>query len=286
MTQVTPLQDGFILITGASSGIGLACIEAVLNNNLKPIAAVRSQSSKEKLINQFGCNLDFIDLDLSEAQSILNAVELIGEYLADQPLWGIVNSAGVNLPGPVECIPIERMKQQFQVNLFGTIELIRHSIKYLRKGPGRIINIGSKLGRISAPLLAPYCGSKAALAAISGSLRMELKPWDIHVSVVEPGAVKTNIWETTKKEGLQFWESLPESQRIHYEKKVRATIANADKIADSGIEASEVAKKVIHGLTSPSPKYWYISGKDTWIALFLSKLLPIEIMDRMILSSR
>ena len=280
------MKRSYVIITGASSGIGEAVVESALKNGLQPILLVREPETVAARYGPVQDQVHVFKIDLADRESILPCVEQIKDAVGKAQLKGLVNCAGINLPGPLEAIPQPRMEEQFRVNVFGPMELTRLCIPLLRKSQGSIINVGSKLARIGAPFLGPYCASKAALRRWNDSLRLELAPFGIKVTMIEPGSVKTPIWKKTLQAGKAFWESQPDSLQVHYKKRIEGTMNGANAIEEKGIPASRVGDKIIRSLVKNSSRPWIGMGKDTFMTIALAKILSIRRMDRLIVGSR
>ena len=148
-------------------------------------------------------------LDVTDPAQIVAARDTVMARLGHEPLDGLVNNAGVAIGGPVEYLPLEEWRQQFEVNFFGVVETTKVFIELLRRGPGRNVIVGSVSGRLASPMLAPYSASKHAVEALAESLRHELRDWGIRTSVVEPGAVATPIWDKGRAQADRLEHDLP-----------------------------------------------------------------------------
>jgi NAD(P)-dependent dehydrogenase (short-subunit alcohol dehydrogenase family) len=195
-----------------------------------------------------------------------------------------VNNAGITVAGPVEFLPIDDIRWQFEVNFLGPIAVTQAFIPLLREAQGRIVNMSSIGGRFSAPYVSAYNASKFAMEAWSDSLRIELTPWNIDVSVVEPGNIKTPIWEKGIKEGLDRRKQLPKEAEDLYGPVLDGLVAYATKQGETGIPAQKVANAVLHALTSDKPKTRYLVGPDAKQQAFIARWLPDRIRDKLVLS--
>src|SRR5919112_1052610 len=180
-----------VLITGASTGIGHATAKRMLAYGWEVFAAARKDEDLERLRGE---GFTPIKLDVTDPETIAAA----REELDERGLRGLVNNAGVAVSGPIEFIPLDELRRQLEVNLVGQVAVIQAFLPNIREATGRIVNISSIGGRIALPMVGPYAASKHALEAVSDSLRRELRPWGIHVSLIEPGGVTTPIWEKGK----------------------------------------------------------------------------------------
>jgi NAD(P)-dependent dehydrogenase (short-subunit alcohol dehydrogenase family) len=268
-----------ILVTGASTGIGRACAVRFAELGHTVFAGVRKLSDGEALRKYSSGDLRPVLLDVTLSESIQGALAGVG----DEPLAGLVNNAGIAVMGPLELVPMDAWRRQFEVNVLGLVAVTQAFLPLLRPNPGRIVNIGSIAGRSALPGSGAYDASKFAIEAITDALRMELQSCKISVSVIEPGSIATPIWE----KNLSGVDDL--SQRVMPENyALYATLmANARREAAAAarraIPVSAVVKAVEHALTADRPKTRYLVGGDTRLWLLLN-LLPDKWRDWLILS--
>jgi NAD(P)-dependent dehydrogenase (short-subunit alcohol dehydrogenase family) len=267
-----------VVITGASTGIGEACARNLAEKGYRVFAGVRKEADADRLSRDIDRKLIPLFLDVTEPEQIAQAAKTVG----DRDLAGLVNNAGVAVGGPLEIVPIERLRMQLEINLIGQVAVTQAFLPHLRRAKGRVINIGSISGRIAMPGMGPYAISKFGLEAFSDSLRRELHPWGIHVSLVEPGAVATPIWKKAIDRVDWALENMPEEARRLYGNSVEAGRAAAVKMSEEAIPVEEVVKVVLHALTAPKPKTRYLVGKETKMAAFADWLLSDRAMDRII----
>jgi NAD(P)-dependent dehydrogenase (short-subunit alcohol dehydrogenase family) len=275
-----------VVVTGASTGIGRACALHLDKLGFRVFACVRKQKDAENLQQHASERLIQLYLDVTKPESIAAAARVVSTGAGEGGLTGLVNSAGIAIGGPLEFVPIEKLKQQLDVNVTGQIAVTQAFLPMLRRGRGRIVNIGSVSGRVAAPLMGPYASSKFALGALNDALRLELYPWDIHVSIVEPGAIDTPIWDKSLSAADQMSQDLPAQAYDLYGSamnKTQQTIADA---ASSAEPVEKVVDAVVHALTAKRPKTRYLVGRSTWAAAFAAKFLSDRIRDRVILRMR
>jgi len=259
---------GSIVITGASSGIGEACALHFDKKGYRVFAGVRKESDAEALRKKASERLTVLMMDVTDPDSLRAAARSIDR----KEISGLVNNAGIAVSGPLELIPLDRLREQFEVNVFGTVAAIQAFMPLLRQGRGRIINIGSIGGRLALPLNGPYAASKFAIEAITDSLRMELREWGMHVAVIEPGAVRTEIWGKGMKRAEEMIQQFPESGLDLYRYLIGKVTEAAKDAARTAIDPAEVVKAVDHALTSAKPKTRYVVGKDAKMRLWLNHL--------------
>jgi NAD(P)-dependent dehydrogenase (short-subunit alcohol dehydrogenase family) len=272
-----------VLITGASTGIGEACARYLVDRGFRVFAGVRKQADADRLQSE---RLMPLLIDVTESASIEKARETVGTAVSDVGLAGLVNNAGVVIGGPLELISTERLRTQLEVNLIGQVAVTRVFLQFLRQAKGRVVNMSSISGRIASPLLGPYAMSKFGLEAFSDSLRRELDPWGIHVSIVEPGAIATPIWNKSIDRVDHVLKDMPEKVKSLYGESIEAARTAARKMSDEAIPAIHVAKVVHHALTASKPRTRYLVGKDAKVAARMAWLLPDRALDWIIKKSR
>lgn len=280
---MTDARRGHVLITGASTGIGEACALWLARAGFHVFAGVRKEADGRRLIEKgIAGRITPVIIDVVDGASIETARQQIAGIVGERGLAGLVNNAGISIAGPLEVLPLERFKQQMDVNVNGQVAVTQAFLPLIRKGTGRIVNMGSIGGRMASPFLAPYNASKFALEAISDSLRLEVQPWGIHVSLVEPGSIATPIWDKSLALSEQIEREIPAAGAALYKKQIDAMRKAADEIGKGGIPADEVAKVVEHALTARKPKTRYVVGREAKIQAVAIKFLPDRVRDRFI----
>ena len=267
-----------VLITGASSGIGLHLAKEISRaERFKVFAGVRSLRDQKK-IEELGIqNLFAIQIDVQDQQSINGCFE----KLASENLFALINNAGIAVACPLEFIPISAFQDQMDVNVTGLLRVTQASLPFLRKTKGRIINIGSISGKVTTPLVGPYAASKHAVEAISDALRRELKPSGVRVSLIEPGMIKTPIWERSKKQAFDLLNEIPDHAKVLYQPMVDKLINNLESNLAKAAEPEAVYLVVQHALESPTPRSRYLVGRDAKLADKL-RYLPDAWLDALI----
>jgi NAD(P)-dependent dehydrogenase (short-subunit alcohol dehydrogenase family) len=273
------MAKGNILVTGASSGIGRACAIRFAGLGYRVFAGVRDASAGEAL-KALAPAIEPVLLDVTQSASIEGAAGAVG----GEPLAGLINNAGISVIGPLELVPLDAWRRQYEVNVIGMVAVTQSFLPHLRRGRGRIVNVGSIAGRSALPGTGAYDSSKFAVEAITDSLRMELHPFGIRVSIVEPGAVATGIWQKTLRETEELTRSATPELRDLYGKLMSAIREEAIRAAGKALPAEAVAKAVEHAMTARRPRTRYVIGSDARLWLLLN-LLPDAWRDRLILSS-
>lgn len=240
------------------------------------VAGVRREADGERLTAGTGSIVPVL-LDVTDGGQIDALVSRLHE-LGESRLGGLVNNAGIARGGPLEFLPIDEWRTQFEVNVLGQIAVTKALIPLLRRGRGRVVFVGSISGRVSTPLIGPYAASKHAIEAVAESLREELRPWDIAVSVVEPGAVRTPIWAKARAYADELEGSLPAEARDLYDEAVQDIRRGIDHQERVGVPPDRVAVAVERALTAPRPRYRYLVGRDAKGAGILERFLPDRAM--------
>jgi NAD(P)-dependent dehydrogenase (short-subunit alcohol dehydrogenase family) len=271
-----------VVITGASTGIGEACALRLDKAGWRVFAGVRKDADGDLLRKQASDRLTPILIDVTNQSQIDAAVKTVGDAVGASGLQGVVNNAGVSVNGPLEYLTSDDLRKQLEVNVIGQIAVTRSFMELVRSGRGRIVFIGSIAGKMATPFLGPYCASKHAMEALSDSLRQELRPWGIAVSLVEPGSIATKIWEKGMNDADEFERNMPEDAMMRYGKAFGALKEAAQKFEGAGIPADRVAKAVEHALTSGRPRTRYIVGFDATIQSVLRRVAPDRLRDRLI----
>ena len=274
--------SGAVVITGASSGIGEECALYMSKLGFHVFAGVRKENDGQKLRLKAVNHLEPILMDVTDEQSIAGAFAQVADVVGNSGIVGLVNNAGVAFGVPLELIPIDDLRQQLEVNVIGTIAVIQKFLPLLRSGKGRIVNIGSISGLMAEPFFGLYSASKHALEAFTDSLREELRPWNISVSIIEPGCVLTPIWEKSLGKTRDYLTNLSPEEHLLYGDAFRAFFENAEKVSQKGISPEVVARAVVNALTDERPKTRCILGRDAKIKAVLIKPLPERIRDFLI----
>jgi len=266
-----------VLVTGASTGIGEACALYLDKLGFWVFAGVRKERDGDALKRKASDRLAPVFIDVTDAASIASAADRVAAAVGESGLAGLVNNAGIAVIGPLEFLPISELRKQFEVNVIGQIAVTQAFLSLLRKGSGRIVNMGSISGRLAAPLAGPYAASKFALEALTDSLRVELRPWGISVSIIEPGKIITPIWKKSTVE--EIMKGLPKEAQVLYGSRMIALQRMIDRASQVGIPPDAVAKVVAHALTAKRPKTRYLVGRDAKYMAAIFRRLPDRVRD-------
>ena len=270
-----------VLVTGASTGIGRATALHMDRLGWDVYAGVRKERDGEALEKESSDRLTPVIVDVADGASIEAAVKTVTEASAGTGLGGLVNNAGITVQGPLEYLPIDELRTQFEVNVVGQVAVTQAFLPLIRKGRGRLVFMSSIAGRTRAlPLIGPYSSSKRALEAIGEAFQDELAPWDIKVSLIEPGSIATEIWEKGDATFDDLIAALPPEGRERYEKAANKGRKLAAASGRRGIPAERVAEKVAHALTSPRPRSRYLVGADAKARAVVEPLVPSKVRRR------
>jgi NAD(P)-dependent dehydrogenase (short-subunit alcohol dehydrogenase family) len=274
------------VVTGASTGIGKACALQFDSLGFRVFAGIRKQADAVALQQEASQQLTQIYLDVTKGETIASAAKAVAAAVGDAGLAGLINNGGIAVGGPLEFLSVDELRQQLEVNVIGQIAVTQAFLPLLRQGRGRIVNMGSISGRIAMPFLGPYAASKSALGALTDSLRVELYPWDIQVSIVEPGPIDTPIWGKSLSAADQMAKTWPKQAQDLYGQAMEATRQAVADVGRSAASVSKVVEAVTHALTAKHPKTRYLVGRTTWITALVAKFMSDRLRDRIILRQR
>jgi len=268
----------YVLITGASTGIGYTSAKYLLEKGFFVFGSVRKSSDAEKLENDFGKNFKALIFDVVDETAIKNSVPIVQEIVGQNGLAGLVNNAGIPVSGPMQNVTTEQLRYQLDVNVLGVHRVTNAFLPLLgatencSHEPGRIIQISSVNGILSPPFTGPYAASKFALEAMSDALRRELVLFGIKVIIVQPGPIKTPIWSKALSNEVIDYADTP------YARILSKRAKSLKKIAAAAIPSEEVAKIVHTGIAGKNPKIRYLVAKKSWQYKLFS-MLPDKWLD-------
>jgi len=260
------------LVTGASRGIGEAITWMLAAHGWHVFAAGRDAERLEALRST---RVTPVSLDLRDPASIDAAVELVLEQ--GGRIDALVNNAGYSASGALADVDLDRVRDQFDVNVFGPLRLTQRVVPVMRaQGSGRIVSLGTVMGRTAFPLLGLYSSSKAAMEMFSEGLRLELRAFGIRTIVVIPGTVDTDFDQTA----LDMLRAAMPDETSPYHGPMTKLDRMIEKSAGHGVSPVDVAEKVAHALTTRWPKALYTMNKDARLMLWLVARLPPVVRDR------
>jgi NAD(P)-dependent dehydrogenase (short-subunit alcohol dehydrogenase family) len=271
--------SGAVVVTGASSGIGRACALLLDRYGFQVFAGVRKEQDGRSLQSAASERLTPLLIDVTDASSIAQAAARVREAVGSRGLAGLVNNAGIGVLGPVEYLPLDDLHEQFDVNVFGQIAVTQHFLPLLRQGRGRVVNIGSIGDRIAMPFGGALCASKSALASLNDALRMELRPWGLHVCLVEPATIATPAAGKVQAASEALLRRLPSEGAQQYADMFRTYTRRVVEQEKQGSSPDVVAAVVLRALTAARPKTRYLAGKDSTLLSLLPRLVPERLLD-------
>lgn len=285
-----PAASPVVVVTGASTGIGKAIALALVRRGFRVYAGVRRTMDGERLVEEASSGADVdrrgdlvpLMLDVTDAEHVAAAVDMVRSHDETRRLAGLVNNAGIAVAGPMEYLPLEDLRSQFEVNVLGQVAVTQAFLPMLRKSGGRLVFVGSVSGMVSSRLLGAYAASKFALEAIADAFRRELAPWRVRVSVVEPGRIATPIWEKSVAEGHERMAQLPPESVEYYGDLMQALTDGAREAARVGTHPEAVARAVHRALTSRRPRTRYFVGTDAHIINVMRRVVSDPMFDRII----
>jgi NAD(P)-dependent dehydrogenase (short-subunit alcohol dehydrogenase family) len=263
------------MLTGISSGIGKATLEAAVAAGYHVFGGDRATRSEPA---QDDADLTGIHLDITKADDIAAAVATIAEHVGDAGLDGLANIAGVGVPGPLETMPMDRLRFAFDVDVFGQMALTQPLIPLLRRAGGRIVFIGSIADRTTIPFMGALSAPKAAIASLSGALRQELAPWGIGVILVEPGFITTGADTTSKKMIDDVLAHFTPEQADLYGSTFKEMSDRGYRIQTTGSAPEGVAAVILEAFTAAHPHDHYLTGSKAHLVAALAKL-PTGLQD-------
>ena len=280
MLQSFSVEKKIALLTGCSSGIGWHCAKQLaLHPEWRVFATARRDHDVEALQRQ---GLEAYPLDLASTDSIAQAVETV-QARGGGRIDALFNNGAYGQPGAVEDLPISALRQQFEVNVFGTQALTNAIIPLMRKQrSGRIIQNSSVLGFVSLPYRGAYCASKYALEALSDTMRLELVGSGIHVILIEPGPITSQFRANATRAFNHFFsaDAVASSAHERYYRQHLQTGEGMSSRFSLGPEA--VYQAFLHALNSPTPRRRYHVTAVTTIFWWARRLLPTAMVDALL----
>ena len=267
-----------IVLTGASTGIGFATAGALARYGFAVYAGVRSNDDAQR-VGALHELIQPIILDVTDGDQIAAARARV---LADGlPLAGVVNNAGIAVSGPLEFLPVDYIRKQFEINTFAPMSVAQAFLEPLRAAHGRLVFVGSIAGRMSAPFVGPYSASKAALASLVDALRMELHDSGVGVSLLEFAAVRTPIWAKGRSAKDEMLAALPPLAHERYGTVVERVVDLTRKEEATGMEPSQIAEVILDALTAARPRERYVIGRRARFQA-VAAVLPARTKDKLV----
>jgi len=261
-----------VVVTGASSGIGEACALRLAAAGWRVYGGVRTAAAADALRAR---GIEPLELDVTRQEQVAAAAEAVGPRLD-----GLVANAGIAIAAPLELVPLEELRRQLEVNVVGQVASVQAFLPALRRAGGRIVLMGSIGGRSALPFLGPYAASKHALEAVADSLRVELAPFGVAVSIVEPASIRTGIWAKGAQRAEELARSFPPDRAALYASRI-ARFREVALARGPGGDPGEVARAVEHALTAARPRARYVVGRDARLRAWIERL-PTPLRDRLL----
>ena len=254
-----------ILITGASSGIGRETAIRLAKEGYKVFAGVRRKIDKEE-IETLHYNIVGVYLDVTNPLSLDKAFWYVLKQT--EKIDVLINNAGIVIAGPIELLPVKKLKEQFDVNTFGAIAVMQKFMPLLKNG--LIINTSSMASTGIFPFISPYCASKRAMDILFNSFLLENKD-NVKVVSIKPASIKTPIWNKSVKKARETYSNLNQSAQSKYEKELNFLEKNALNNNKVGINTSEVVDTIVKVINTKKPRPSYNVGKTATLAELISK---------------
>jgi NAD(P)-dependent dehydrogenase (short-subunit alcohol dehydrogenase family) len=268
-----------VVITGVSTGIGRATAKILLQNGFRVFGSVRRSVDAEALGAEFGENFVPLIFDICDEKAVRQGAEIVAQHLEGKMLNGLVNNAGTTIAGPFAYLPVDCFRRQLEINLVGAFNVTQSFLPHLgfgRKPSGvqaRIVNIGSVSGRFAAPFVGAYNVSKFGLEGFSETLRRELLMFGIDVIQIDPGPVKTPIWDKGERRLLV---DFPDTV---YNNALKRFHALANNEAEHGFEPEVIGRLILKVLTTARPKTRYLIMPNKLINYTIPSRFPPRLLD-------
>jgi len=218
-------------------------------------------------------------MDVTDPNSVAAAAATVDDYVGRAGIAALINNAGIGVTAPVECVHLEDLQRIFAVNVFGQVTVTQQFLPLLRKARGRIVTIGSIGDRLSLPFGAPLASSKWAIASIAESLRMELRPWGIHVILIEPASIHTDAVTKVEDDAARVLQHMTPQQSRHYRNAYLTMTRRALDRERRGSDPDVVATAILRALRTKRPRTRYLVGKDSRRLALLARWAPDRIFD-------
>ena len=260
-----------ILITGCSSGIGLAAAQQLQAAGYTVLATARRVEDLDALRAK---GLLAFQLDLGDSNSIDQLYQALQPHLPD--LYALINNAGFAIPGAIEDLTVDQLRQQFEINVFAPVELIQRLLPALSQQPSaRIIQVSSIFGLVTPPFRGAYCASKYALESLSDALRHELSDTTVDISLVLPGPIISQFRANARKQ-FERHIALPRSR---HQSSYRKLYQTSERVTPFSQPPSAVVKKILHALQAKRPKSRYYVTFPAYLLMILKRFTPTRWLD-------
>jgi NAD(P)-dependent dehydrogenase (short-subunit alcohol dehydrogenase family) len=271
-----------VVVTGISTGIGWAITKVLIQRGFQVFGSVRKAQDAERLSKEFEKNFVPLLFDVTDEEAVQAAAQQVRAQLNGETLFGLVNNAGIAVPGPLMHLPTDDFRHQLEVNLVSVLIVTKAFLpllgadRSLQGKPGRIVNISSTGGKQGGPFLGAYSASKHGLEGFSESLRRELMLYGIDVIIVAPGSVATPIWDKAEQLDVSTYAN------TEYIESIQRVQEYAVRNGRDGLPAQKIGEVVWQTLTTPKPRVRYAVAPGNFISRLAPTILPKRLVDRFI----
>lgn len=268
-----------VVITGVSTGIGHAAAKELVSKGFQVFGSVRKPDDGAVLKSELGAQFVPLIFDVTDRGAVASAADQVRDALGGEPLFGLVNNAGLAVPGPLMHTDPDSFEYQLAVNTVAPVTVTNAFLPLLgarlpvSDRPGRIVNISSVAGRMTTAFNGQYAASKHALEALSDAYRRELMIYGIDVVVIQPGPVKTAIWDKIDRSQLEHY------RKTDYGPALDRLLAELEKRVSSALPVERISELVLKALTHPKPASRYVATPGYLTNWLLPRLLPDRIVD-------
>jgi len=275
--MTTSHRSELIIVSGASTGMGAATAGELARRGYHVLAGVRREADADAIRGE---GIEPVQLDITSPEQIDALVERVTADPEGRRLRAVINNAGIAVNAPVETLPLDQWRRQFEVNLFGHIAVTQAVLPLLHESRGRVVNISSLGGKIALPTYGAYAGAKYALEAVSDALRREVAPHGVQVVVIEPGGVRTEMTRHGIERARAFVVEMSPANERRYGRLMRAIISQATDFTKNGVTAEAAARIIANAATAPKPRARYTIGRDAAMLTRLTRILSDAALDR------
>lgn len=265
-----------VLVTGANSGIGRATVHALVDEGWHVFAGLHHADHAGAAYDDN--HVTSLTVDVTDESHLDDAARVVAEHVGERGLDALVDNAGIGVAGPLEFLPLARLRTQFEVNVLGQVAVTQQFLPLIRRATGRIVFISSIGDRMAMPFAGPLTGSKAALSMIAHSWRQELAPWGIGVTIIAPALVHTEAADKLERDAAETVKNLPEQGLRLYGSTFTKMVGRAVKQEKAGSPPAAVAKAVVRALTAERSPSRVPVGKGGRLLAVLA-LLPASVQD-------
>jgi len=276
---MTTPRDELIVVSGASTGIGAATARELAALGYHVLAGVRRDEDADAIRAE---RIEPVLLDITVGKHVDALAARVAHDPEGRVLRAVINNAGIEINAPIEVLPLDLWREQFEVNLFGHIRVIQALLPALRRSRGRVVNISSVGAEVTLPIYGAYAGSKAALESASDALRREVASQEIQVVIVQCGGVKTPLAAKSGPRSLELAQGMNAEHTRLYGALISSTVNFQTSFLRRAMTAERAAKKITKITLTTRPRTRYGLGADAAFTLPLVRLLPARLMDRVL----